>query len=329
MRALRRAGPGRMSSSEGTGDHRGEGPCPEGMAGVTALGLRCWLRVCFACPRARGLSPHSSDPSRRFGVDVAKLSAPSRRWRRKHESRLSRVRPGVEHMLWAPHRVSWWIAVLFALGSLCFLAAPLPAFLSRVGPQTVGITFFVGSLLFTLAAALQWLETVNTEYESNEAVGGSLRTFAWRPRGVDWWSSGVQLVGTLFFNVTTFRGLTVAIDSPAYNHVVWQPDALGSVCFLVSGYLAYVEVAGRALGRPRRTVEGGIVTVNLAGCLAFGVAAVTGYVLPATGTPVNVALTNAATSIGALCFLVGALLLLPEGITDSDRPVRGSCSTGH
>ena len=249
-----------------------------------------------------------------------RLAATSRRWHRKHESRLSRVRPGAENMLWAPHRVSWWIAVLFALGSLCFLVAPLPGFLDRVGPQTVAGTFFVGSLFFTSAAALQWLETVNTDYESNAVTGGSLRTFAWRPRGIDWWSSGVQLVGTVFFNVTTLRGLTVSIDSPSYNHLVWQPDALGSICFLVSGYLAYVEVAGRPLRRPPRSVEGAIVTVNLAGCVAFGVSAVTGFVLPATGVPVNVALTNAFTSIGALCFLVGALLLLPEGVKEADRP---------
>jgi hypothetical protein len=247
------------------------------------------------------------------------LTAPSRRWRRKHQSRLSRVRPCAERMLWAPHRISWWIAILFTLGSLCFLVAPLPFYLNQVGPQSVAGTFFLGSLFFTAAAVAQWLETVNTEYEAHAAAGGSMRTFVWRPRRIDWWSSGVQLLGTLFFNITTFRGLTVAIDAPSYNHLVWQPDALGSVCFLASGCLAYVEVAGRVLGRPPRTVEGGIVAVNLAGCVAFGVAAVTGFVLPATGALVNVGLTNAATSAGALCFLVGALLLLPEGVKDADR----------
>lgn len=247
------------------------------------------------------------------------LLSGSRRWHRKHESRLSRVRPGAEHMLWAPYRASWWIAVLFSLGSLCFLVAPLPVYLDLVGPQSVAGTFFVGSLFFTAAAALQWLEAVNTEYERNETSGGTLRTFAWRPRRIDWWSSSIQLVGTLFFNVTTFRGLTVMIDSPAYNRLVWQPDALGSVCFLVSGYLAYVEVAGRGMRPPPRIVEGTIVTVNLAGCVAFGVSAVTGFVLPATGAPLDVALTNASTSLGALCFLVGALLLLPEGVKAADR----------
>ena len=60
---------------------------------------------------------------------------------------------------WAP--ASWWIAVLFIAGSACFLVAPIPAFLQLVGPAVDGAVFFVGSLLFTSAAALQWLETVN------------------------------------------------------------------------------------------------------------------------------------------------------------------------
>jgi hypothetical protein len=244
---------------------------------------------------------------------------PSRRWRRKHQSRLSRIRPGSERLLWAPHRASWWISVLFSIGSLCFVVAPFRIYLNAVGATGVGVTFFIGSIFFTCAAALQWLEMVNTEYESHEASGGSVRTFVWRPRGLDWWSCAIQLIGTLFFNATTFRGMTVASDSSSYDHLVWQPDALGSICFLVSGYLAYVEVAGRALRRPPRTVEGSIVSINLVGCIAFGASAVFGFVLPESGVAVSQTLTNTTTSIGAVCFLIGALLLLPEGVKGADQ----------
>lgn len=237
----------------------------------------------------------------------------SSRAHRKHSSRLSRSRLGAERILWAPHRASWWIALLFAIGATCFLVAPLPAFLELVGQQTDSSVFFVGSLFFTTAAALQWLETVNADQGPGAPREGRLRVLSWEPHRIDWWSSGVQLVGTLFFNVTTFRALTTSIGSASYDKLVWQPDALGSVCFLVAGYLAYVEVTGRLLRLPPRTVEGGIVTVNLLGCVAFGVSAVAGFVLPATGVPADVTLVNAATSLGALGFLAGALLLLPEG----------------
>ncbi len=210
---------------------------------------------------------------------------------------------------WAPHRTAWWIAVLFMLGSCCFVVAPLPAYLSRVGGRADAATFFVGSLLFTSAAFLQWLQTINAD----PVRPGAGRAFTWEPRRIDWWSSGVQLLGTLFFNVTTFRALGTPVDSGSYDRLVWRPDAFGSVCFLVSGYLAYVAVAGGLLRRPPGTLEGAVVSVNLFGCVAFGVSAVSGYVLPATGAVLDLTWTNAATTTGALAFLVGAALLLPEG----------------
>ena len=214
-------------------------------------------------------------------------------------------------VLWAPRRLTWWIAVLFAAGSACFLVAPFPAFLRLVGPQADGAVFFVGSLLFTSAATLQWLQTINVDRLSTGPGAGPLRRLTWEPHRLDWWSSGVQLVGTLFFNITTFRALTTAISSPSYDRLVWRPDAYGSVCFLVSGVVAYVAVAHGVLRRPPGTLEGTTATVNLCGCVAFGAAAVAAYVVPSSGSVVDVTVVNAATSLGALCFLVGAVLLLP------------------
>lgn len=237
----------------------------------------------------------------------------SSRRHRKHASRLSRVRLRHEAVWWAPHRASWWISVLFVIGSTCFLVAPLPAFLEQVGAQTDSTVFFVGSIFFTSAATLQWLETINADRGPGSTDETRTRWVAWEPRRIDWWVSGVQLLGTLFFNVTTFRALTTAVDQASYDQVVWKPDAFGSICFLVSGYLAYAEVAGGIISRVPRTLEGAVVGVNLIGCLAFGVSAVAGFVVPSTGAPVSIPVANAATCIGALGFLAGALLLLPEG----------------
>ena len=50
------------------------------------------------------------------------------------------------------------MALCFALGSLCFFIGPLPGYAKLVGAEADGITFFVGSLLFTMGGALQtWL----------------------------------------------------------------------------------------------------------------------------------------------------------------------------
>jgi hypothetical protein len=213
-----------------------------------------------------------------------------------------------------------WIAGLFAAGSACFLVAPFPGFLQLVGPVADGVVFFVGSLLFTSAATLQWLQTINADRGPAGTARRRLRVLTFEPRRLDWWSSGIQLAGTLFFNATTFRALQTGLGSPSYDQVVWRPDALGSACFLVSGYLAYVGVTGRLLGRPRRTPESAIATVNLLGCLAFGISAVASYVVPSTGSEINVAMVNTFTALGALCFLIGALLLFPEGTAERPAP---------
>ena len=55
-----------------------------------------------------------------------------------------------------------------------------------------------------------------------------------------------------------------------------------------------------------------MATINLAGCVAFGVSAAAAYVVPSTAEELDAALANTTTSLGALAFLVGALLLMRE-----------------
>ena len=49
--------------------------------------------------------------------------------------------------------------------------------------------------------------------------------------------------------------------------------------------------------------------------------AVAGYISPSTGQIHNAELTNLGTFTGALCFLAGALLLLPERTEDTSPAV--------
>ena len=48
--------------------------------------------------------------------------------------------------------------------------------------------------------------------------------------------------------------------------------------------------------------------------------AVAGYINPATGQLHNAERSNLGTFVGAVCFLVGALLLMPERTEDSAAP---------
>jgi hypothetical protein len=189
------------------------------------------------------------------------------------------------------------MALCFALGSTCFLIGPFPGYVQLVGSSADAITFFVGSILFTLGGALQaWLAWPDRH--------------AGRAGRAAWWSAVIQFAGTLFFNRTTFRAMQTAVSNPAYNKLVWRPDALGSICFLISGTISY-------LASPRqgwRPVRGGPgwwqPAVNLLGCVFFGISAIAGYVVPSTGSILDLAAANWNTSLGAACFLACALATL-------------------
>jgi hypothetical protein len=186
------------------------------------------------------------------------------------------------------------MALLFALGSTCFLVGPFPGFLQLVGPDADAATFFVGSLLFTAGGAVQ---TAIARPDRRRRGGGRAA----------WWVATVQSLGTLFFNVTTFRALHTTLSDPQYDRLVWRPDAYGSVCFLVSGTIAYVASARHGWWPVPRGPGWWQPAVNLLGCVLFGISAIAGYVVAPSGTMLDLAAANWATSAGAACFLACAV----------------------
>jgi hypothetical protein len=177
------------------------------------------------------------------------------------------------------------IGLLFAIGSVCFLVGPAPGYIQLVGSGADGVTFFVGSIFFTSASALQLAATP-------------------REQRADWWACVIQLAGTLFFNVSTFDAMNDALDTSAENRLVWTPDVFGSICFLVASWLAY-----SVRRRERHDGDWWVAVLNLAGSVAFGISAVAAFVVPSTGSELDLAAANWNTSLGAACFLAGALIM--------------------
>ena len=200
------------------------------------------------------------------------------------------------------------MAFCFALGSTCFLVGPFPGFASLVGDRADAVVFFVGSILFTAGGGLQSAIAFPDRHRPG-------------PGRAAWRAAAIQSAGTLFFNVTTYRALYVALSSAEYNRLVWRPDALGSICFLISGFIAY-GASSRHGWLPARVGRGWWEpAVNLLGCVFFGISAVAGYVVPSTGSLVDLAAANANTSLGAACFLACALGTLRSGHT-TKAPLR-------
>ena len=56
--------------------------------------------------------------------------------------------------------------------------------------------------------------------------------------------------------------------------------------------------------------------------------AVAGYINPATGQLLNAERSNTGTLIGAVCFLAGAIMLMPERTEEASEPVRTAAANG-
>jgi hypothetical protein len=76
--------------------------------------------------------------------------------------------------------------------------------------------------------------------------------------------------------------------------------------------LAYSLVRGQG-----RTLDWKIAAVNLLGCIAFGISAIAAFWVPTEGSVIDLAAANFFTAFGGLCFLVGAVLLLPSPASDN------------
>jgi hypothetical protein len=208
-----------------------------------------------------------------------------------------------------------WMAPAFAAGSTCFLVGPFPGYLALVGPVADSLTFFVGSLLFTVGGALQvWLAAA----ERGDAGTGRA---AWR-------TATIQFAGTIFFNITTFRAIQAALSDPDYDRLVWRPDAFGSACFLISGLIAYAASPRHGLLPARAAAGWWQPGINLLGCIFFGIAAIAGYVVPPTGSMLDLAAANWTTAAGAACFLVCALAGLAGG-DEAEPPAAPHDRSGH
>ncbi len=238
------------------------------------------------------------------------------RWRsRAHRKRHRADAAGAaEPTWWRPGRRGWWMSVLFSLGALCFAVAAAAAQWASSPRAGIDVTFFAGSLMFTAAAYLQYLEAVNVGRCAGApaSAGGRLRPASWEPKRIDWLASAVQLAGTVFFNISTFAAMKHGLGTSQSNRRVWAPDAFGSICFLVSSELALAEVCHRWVCLRRRSLSWVIVALNLLGSIAFGVAAVASLLEPASGEPLSARLANGGTALGGVCFFVAALALMPE-----------------
>lgn len=246
---------------------------------------------------------------------------------RHYRKGLGRAATRVEHWLlaslWQPRRLNWWIGSVFALGSTLFVLASLvylaPGLAHSLSLDAEGIAtiYFAGSIPFTIAAYLQLNQAANAPNWENglQHRKTDWKWFGWRPKNIGWTSSALQFAGTILFNINTFDAMRPDMRWLRQDLEVWAPDLIGSVLFLAAGYLAYIETCHRHFAWVPESLSWWITSINLIGCIGFMVSAIYSFVSPAATGFGDASVAVSFTLIGAIGFLAGSLLMLPESAT--------------
>ena len=207
------------------------------------------------------------------------------------------------------------VAWLFIIGSACFVLGSVPAYLNVVGGVADGVTFVIGSIFFTAASLGQLLQAQTpamlTADPSQRETPARLQLWSWRPHDRNWVAAATQFPGTLFFNVSTTAALTHNMTAAEEDRRVWRPDLFGSTLFLAASAVAILAVSHGARGDPGIRLPRRIGWLNMLGSILFMASALASYVLPRSDDVLSTRVAVAGTLLGALCFLIGAMLMFP------------------
>jgi hypothetical protein len=256
-------------------------------------------------------------------------------WRSRHHRKglpfknagtLLSIGMGLRRCFWMPQEMNWWIGIVFAAGSGLFLLSsvfslvPDLARMLSINSASISRTFFVGSIPFTTAAYLQLFQAANAGgfMPRRRQLQEHVRWFGRRPRDIGWLSCALQFIGTLLFNVNTFDAMLPDLSWYKQDLAIWAPDMVGSILFLISGYLAFIETCHLHWAWQPDSISWWVTFTNLLGCVGFMISALFSVVLPQLIGSALVTVSLLFTLVGALGFLIGSLLMLPEIVIPSE-----------
>jgi len=248
------------------------------------------------------------------------------------------------HLTWD---VSFWVAIMFTLGSVAWIINGYFLYLPLLNEASDGTTAaawcaFAGGTLFELGAYLMYVEALNTGHEQlfgpalwgmvgrrgmGEEVdagvkeGGKRAKFRWI--GIGSWrelgftASFIQWCAASIFWISTLTGLPNIIPNLATSPPTaiadvfyWTPQVIGGTCFVIASIMMMLEEQ-RAWWRPALGSLGWHVGFwNLVGAVGFTLCGALGYgSLASTKVEYQSVL---ATFWGSWAFLIGSLAQLWE-----------------
>jgi hypothetical protein len=192
-------------------------------------------------------------------------------------------------------------ATAFVVGGSLFCLGALLAQGNVGGPRLAAAVFLVGGVFFTTGGYSSVLLALNPR-------GNRWRWWSTEPGRLEWASAVALFVGTLYFGASLLAALIGDLTTAQEHRLVWSPEVVGCVLFLISGHLALVQLRrerrqGRSAG-----LSWWIAVANQAGSVLFMAAAIAAFVRPSSGDELAVGIANWSTFAGAACFAAAGVM---------------------
>lgn len=231
--------------------------------------------------------------------------------------------PGRTLRLSALRRANGVAAAAFAVGGSLFAIGALLSQAHVGGPRLAAVVYMVGGVFFSTGGYASVLLAINAPHRRRD---GTWATAPWRwwgrePANFDYLAAAVLFAGTLVFAVNLIDSLLGELTPTQLDRLVWNPDIIGCLLFLISGHLAMVDICGSWWpGSRGKTLRGEnlgwwIVFVNQVGSVLFMVSAVASFVR-ADGDMIAVGIANWGTFFGAACFALAGVAQFWEAPPD-------------
>ena len=178
---------------------------------------------------------------------------------------------------------------------------------SGAAPSLYLSVYLIGGFFFSSGGYASVVQVVNEPDEPGGVVPGRWRWWSREPGRLAWLSAAVLFTGTLVFAINLVDSFIQGLGASAEDRLVWSPDIVGCLLFLVSGHLAMIGIGGWRFWR-HRDLGWWIVAVNQLGSVLFLASAIASFVRPSTGDELAVGIANWGTLTGALCFAVAGVM---------------------
>ena len=180
---------------------------------------------------------------------------------------------------------------------------------SGAAPSLYLSVYLVGGVFFSTGGFASLVQVVNEPDEQGGIAPTHWRWWSREPRRLAWLSAAILFTGTVVFAINLVDSFIEGLGPVSEDRLVWSPDIVGCLLFLISGHLAMVGIAGgwHRFWR-RRDLGWWIVAVNQLGSVLFMVSAVASFVRPSSGDELAVGIANWGTFSGALCFAIAGVM---------------------